>query len=86
MPDKRYKKGCGPSCIGCWKNRLKHANPVAKRYLKKHQFADWEIVGDGDEDPKKTRMDRVVEKELLVKERQRAQKLERRALKKLAMV
>lgn len=36
MPEKRYKKGCGPSCIGCWRNRLKHGNPQSKAYLKKH--------------------------------------------------
>jgi hypothetical protein len=38
MPDKIYKKGCGSSCVGCWKNRLKHANPQAKKYMKKHNI------------------------------------------------
>lgn len=25
MPDKWRKRGCGKSCIQCWKNKLKHA-------------------------------------------------------------
>jgi len=36
MPDKRYVPGCGPSCLRCWQNRMQHANPEAKRFLKKH--------------------------------------------------
>lgn len=27
MPDKNYKRGCGKSCLRCWQNKLKHANP-----------------------------------------------------------
>ena len=38
MPDKRYAKGCGSSCLRCWQNRLKHANPTVKKYMKKHQI------------------------------------------------
>jgi hypothetical protein len=38
MPDKYYVKGCGPSCIRCWENRLKHANPEVKKYMKKHKM------------------------------------------------
>lgn len=36
MPDKIYKCGCGPNCVRCWRNRLKHANPTTKAYLKRH--------------------------------------------------
>ena len=36
MPEKRYKRGCGPGCLGCWVNNLKHGNPTAKDYLKRH--------------------------------------------------
>ena len=35
MPDKNHKKGCGNDCMRCWRNKLKHANPEAKRFLKK---------------------------------------------------
>lgn len=42
MPDKIYKKGCGPGCLKCWTNKLKHASPEAKRYLKKNNMAaEW---------------------------------------------
>jgi hypothetical protein len=36
MPDKQYVKGCGPKCLKCWRNRLKHANPTVKKYMKRH--------------------------------------------------
>jgi hypothetical protein len=35
MPDKNYKPGCGSGCVRCWRNKLKHANPQVKKYLKK---------------------------------------------------
>jgi hypothetical protein len=38
MPDKRYARGCGSSCLRCWHNRLKHANPTVKKYMKKHNI------------------------------------------------
>jgi hypothetical protein len=43
MPDKRYKRGCGPSCVGCWINRLKHGNAASKAYLKKHPELNWNV-------------------------------------------
>ena len=36
MPDKHFKKGCGTTCIRCWRNKLKHANPQTKRWLAKN--------------------------------------------------
>jgi hypothetical protein len=44
MPEKRYKKGCGPGCIGCWVNNLKHGNKQSKEYLKKHPELEWTAV------------------------------------------
>lgn len=36
MPEKRYAcRGC-KSCVRCWKNRLRHANPIAQRFAKAH--------------------------------------------------
>ena len=35
MPDKNYKKGCGKSCIRCWKNKLKHGNKLKKKCFPK---------------------------------------------------
>jgi GNAT superfamily N-acetyltransferase len=37
MPDKRYVRGCGSSCIRCWRNRLKHANPIANRVIREEE-------------------------------------------------
>lgn len=36
MPDKRYVKGCGSSCLRCWENRLMHGNPQSKKWLAEH--------------------------------------------------
>lgn len=38
MPDKRYKPGCGGICERCWRNKLKHANPQVKKYMKKYNI------------------------------------------------
>lgn len=38
MPDKIYKRGCGTGCLRCWQNKLKHANPTVKKYMKKHEL------------------------------------------------
>lgn len=43
MPEKRYKPGCGPSCIRCWVNNLKHGNEQAKAYLKAHPELNWNV-------------------------------------------
>lgn len=43
MPDKRYKRGCGPECIKCWVNRLKHGNEATKAYLKAHSELSWNV-------------------------------------------
>ncbi len=36
MPDKRYVKGCGKSCVRCWTNRLKHGSKLKKKCFPKH--------------------------------------------------
>lgn len=51
MPDKRDNKGCGPGCLRCWQNRLRHGNPQAKAYAAKNpqlfnDIAIWEINGE----------------------------------------
>lgn len=48
MPHKRYKSGCGPSCLRCWVNNLKHGNKQAKAYLKEHPELDWNVKHDTD--------------------------------------
>lgn len=39
MPDKRYVKGCGKSCIRCWVNRQNHGNKLKKKLFPK-KFED----------------------------------------------
>jgi len=38
MPEARYRKGCGPGCVRCWRNNLKHGSPEAKAWLKKNKL------------------------------------------------
>ena len=38
MPDKIYKRGCGGTCLRCWRNKLKHASPETKKYMKKNSI------------------------------------------------
>lgn len=50
MVEKRYVPGCGSSCLRCWRNRLKHANPNADlskglEVLGKTEFV-WKEVPD----------------------------------------
>ncbi len=40
MPDKHFhsgnnKKGCGKSCVRCWRNKLKHGNKLKKKNFPK---------------------------------------------------
>ena len=46
MPEKRYKQGCGPSCIGCWVNNLKHGNKEAQANFKKHPELEQNAVNN----------------------------------------
>jgi hypothetical protein len=46
MPEKRYKKGCGGKCLGCWLNNMRHGCPEAKKYLQKHPELEFEVIGD----------------------------------------
>jgi hypothetical protein len=43
MPDKRYTRGCGTTCLRCWRNRLKHGNKEAKAFMKAHPELDWSV-------------------------------------------
>lgn len=49
MPDKFYKKGCGTGCTRCWRNKLKHANPTAKKFLAKEDKKTIIVKEDRDE-------------------------------------
>ena len=42
----QYKKGCGGSCLRCWRNNLKHNNKIAKRHAAASSDTKWEIEGD----------------------------------------
>ena len=56
MPDKNYKPGCGKHCVQCWQNKLKHANPETKKFLKKINTPGADSIQnyvDNDERPKK---------------------------------
>lgn len=50
MPEKRYHRGCGGECLRCWRNRLKHGCPQAKKFLKKTESLQeaniWHVEGD----------------------------------------
>lgn len=52
MPDKNCKPGCGNTCLRCWRNKLKHANPQVKAYIKKNKI---ELFVDGSDDYDKAR-------------------------------
>jgi hypothetical protein len=43
MPDKRFSRGCGTSCLRCWRNRLKHGNKEAKAFMKAHPELEWSV-------------------------------------------
>lgn len=42
MPDKRTEQQ-DHHCVRCWRNRLKHGNKMAKRYLKTHRHQDFTV-------------------------------------------
>jgi len=67
MPDKNCKKGCGTSCLRCWRNKLKHANPETKAYIKKHKI---ELGVEGSDDYDKAR-EEYNQKKFLKEERKR---------------
>ena len=48
MPDKRTP--CENGCPRCWRNRLKHGNPEAKKYFKKHELEHWNVTNSENED------------------------------------
>ena len=45
MPDKIYAR-CDKGCLRCWKNKLKHANPTVKKYMKKHNIQSFRNIHD----------------------------------------
>lgn len=48
MPDKRYVKGCGKSCVRCWVNRQIHGSKLKRKNFPK-KFEDLEKDEDEDE-------------------------------------
>lgn len=49
MPERRYRRGCGKSCHGCWQNNMKHGNSMTKKFIAQHPDdprATFEITGD----------------------------------------
>jgi len=52
MPDKNFRPGCGPGCIRCWRNKLKHGCPQAKAYMKKHKVETLEVTDPIEENNK----------------------------------
>lgn len=46
MPDKRYKKGCGKSCVRCWINKLEHGNKLKKKNFPKKFKEVEEIINE----------------------------------------
>ncbi len=71
MPEKRYKKGCGPSCIKCWVNNLKHGNKEVKEYLKKHpELNNFEVkhAQPKKDKSKQSQINRTIDKCLEAKE------------------
>ena len=65
MPDKNHK--CGSGCLRCWRNKLKHANPQVKSFIKKHNV---EIIVYGDDNDYKA-MDERNKKTFIKEERKR---------------
>ena len=49
MPEKRYARGCGKTCIRCWINRLNHGSKLKKKQFPKAFEFDSE---DSDENVK----------------------------------
>lgn len=49
MPDKNTHRGCGNSCLRCWRNQLKHANKHTKAYMKKHNIEHIDVDFSDDE-------------------------------------
>lgn len=43
MPDKRM---CGKTCIRCWRNKLKHGNPISKKWMKKNDEKSYATFGE----------------------------------------
>jgi hypothetical protein len=46
MPERRYRRGDGTSCLKCWINNLRHGCPEAQNYLRKHPELIWDTTGD----------------------------------------
>jgi len=89
MPDKRYKKGCGPECLRCWRNKLKHGNPQAKKFIAEHpelfkNAAHWEIHGEDKQSKDKNRLIKSMIKEEEAKQQHIEQEQARRMAKREA--
>ena len=60
MPEKRHKRGCGGSCVRCWKNNMIHNNPTATKFVISHPDSTFDITGDRKE---KTRAEWLASKQ-----------------------
>ena len=52
MPDKKYAKGCGKSCIKCWENRINHGSKLKRKMFPKMFMCDNEYQEEYETKPK----------------------------------
>lgn len=38
------RKDCGPKCLRCWRNKLKHTNKTAKKWMQEHPKETYKIA------------------------------------------
>lgn len=79
MPDNRYRSGCSNDCLRCWRNKLKHANPQAKKFIKKTTLQSasdnnsdnvWIVTGERKKDHRPPRWQRNLIKAMMRLSRQ----------------
>lgn len=74
MPERRYRRGDGTSCLKCWLNNLRHGCPEAQNYLRNHPDLIWDITGDRSKLEKKSQVWRRWKSKRSYDERQRKQR------------
>ena len=52
MPDKKYAKGCGKSCIKCWENRINHGSKLKRKMFPKMFMCENEYQEEYETKPK----------------------------------
>jgi hypothetical protein len=65
MPDKRYVKGCGKSCVRCWNNRLKHGSKLKKKCFPNHFKDDNEEKKEKEEKKYSCVMEEFIDKYII---------------------